>query len=81
VRIEIERDGAALVAAHFTGDAGEFLCLFLWICFWGLAFPDFYWEGWTRVSFLIFPFLPKNSSTRTAVIPMLNSNFRSSRLD
>jgi hypothetical protein len=35
VRIEIERDGAAKVAALFAGNTGEFLFLLFGVLFWG----------------------------------------------
>jgi hypothetical protein len=35
-----------MMAVHFAGDAGEYLCPFLL----GICFSDFYWEGRTRVS-------------------------------
>jgi hypothetical protein len=38
VRIEIERDGTAKVAALFAGNAGEFLCPLP--LFFGFAFGD-----------------------------------------
>jgi hypothetical protein len=47
VRIEIERDGAATVAAHFAGGSVSFLCPFV------LCSLDFFWGyGMARVSFL-----------------------------